>query len=136
MKDTGTGGKGLIFRDREFLVLVKPNGKLDFTGGRDKLGERSEDALIRETAEETKLTVNIIAPVYQWSFYKASGRLITGVTYLCSFLGGRITLSPEHAAYYWAKLSDINHPDLTRWIDFDWLKTFPWEKFDPARIAL
>ena len=117
MIETGSGVKGLIFKNGEILVLVKPNGRLDFPGGRVEPGESSKNTLYRETNEETGLNIDIQKPVCEWFLIKDSGRLITGITYVCSFLGGRICLSREHAAYFWSQLFNINDPDLTRWLN-------------------
>jgi len=115
--DTGLGVKGLIIKDKEILVLIKPDGKLDLPGGRVECGETYGDTLIREIIEETGLTIYIQEPIFKWSFNKRSGRLIAGITYLCRHIGGKIQLSHEHSSCYWSLLNRIDHPDLIRWFD-------------------
>ena len=115
--DTSLGAKGLIINEKEILVLIEPDGKLDFPGGRVKCGETHREALIRETVEETGLTVCIQEPAFEWSFFKRSGRLIAGITYLCLYIGGQVRLSHEHSSCYWSTLDRIDHPDLRRWFD-------------------
>ena len=97
--------------------MVKPDGKLDLPGGRVETGETFEEALIRETFEENGLSVFIQKPIYEWSFNKTSVRLITGITYLCRHMGGKVGLSQEHSSFYWSQLDYFDHPDLKRWFD-------------------
>ena len=104
----GLGVKGLILNGHEVLILVEPNGISDFPGGKVESGENHIQALEREIIEETGLTVKIHAPIAQWSFTKSSGLQISGVTYLCQYLRGRVSLSDEHCNFYWLPLSSIS----------------------------
>jgi 8-oxo-dGTP diphosphatase len=108
LKDMGLGVKGLILSGHEVLILVKPNGTSDFPGGKVESGENHIQALDREIIEETGLTVKIYDPIAQWSFTKSSGLQINGVTYLCQYLRGQVSLSDEHCDFYWLPLSKIS----------------------------
>ena len=108
MINTGLGVKGLILNGHEILVLVKPNGVSDLPGGRIEYGENQIEALNREIVEETGLITKIHDPVAWWSFTKPNGLHITGLTYLCLYISGQVSLSDEHSDFYWLPLSNIN----------------------------
>jgi len=108
MQRIGTGVKSIIENQRKALVLVEPNGDLDLPGGRLEPGESSINCLIREIQEETGVSVEVLKPIASWSFSKGAQLLITGKTFICKYLGGRIILSPEHAGYFWVKFEDVN----------------------------
>jgi 8-oxo-dGTP diphosphatase len=130
LKDVGLGVKGLIFNNHEVLILVKPNGVLDFPGGKVEFGENHIQALEREIIEETGLTVKIHDPIAQWSFTKSTGLQITGVTYFCQYLGGRITLSNEHSDYFWLPKRKFECSNShTGWMNASRLETFGFAKF-------
>jgi ADP-ribose pyrophosphatase YjhB (NUDIX family) len=95
------GTKGLIIKNHEVLILVKPNGASDLPGGKVEIGENQIEALNREIIEETGLLTKINYPIAQWSFTKSNGLQITGITYVCEYTGGRVTLSDEHCDYFW-----------------------------------
>ena len=101
MENRAFGVKGLIMKEDKVLVLFKPNGDLDLPGGRTEDGESHTEGLYREILEETGLEVKIVTPLIQWSFMKDPELLVTGVTYYCSYLSGKVTLSNEHSEYYW-----------------------------------
>ena len=101
MIDTGRGVKALVINGQEILILVKPNGVSDLPGGKIEYGENQKEALDREIAEEIGLITEIHDPIASWSFTKSNGLQITGVTYLCQYIGGRVTLSDEHSDYFW-----------------------------------
>ena len=115
MKRIGIGVKGLITMGDKFLVLVKPNGELDLPGGRVEESERYVNALYREIIEETGLKVKVQAIISDWSFIKNKWLLITGATYLCQYLSGRVALSNEHSAYFWHPFCSVTQPNLSRW---------------------
>jgi 8-oxo-dGTP diphosphatase len=102
MIKTGLGVKGIITKEGKSLVLIKPNGEPDLPGGRVEDAEEYRRALHREIMEETGLKVRILGTLVQWSFMKNPELLVTGVTYYCQYLSGKVRLSDEHSDYFWA----------------------------------
>jgi len=108
MKNLWDGVKGIVRKNGRFLVLVKPNGKLDLPGGRVENGETVQSALQREINEETGLKVEIHDPVEEWSFYKTPDQLIKGITLECDYLEGDVKLCGEHKRYFWAEIESVS----------------------------
>jgi len=115
MQDTGQGVKSVIIREGKFLVLIKPNGEQDLPGGRLESGESFEECLCREFLEETGLQVEIFNPIAHWSFIKNPAFLVTGVTYYCEYLSGKVELSHEHSDCFWSDLKEIDRHFLWRY---------------------
>ena len=106
MQKIGFGVKGLIRRGNKFLVLVEENGRWDLPGGRVEDWEQMTDGLHREIKEETELIAEIVEPISSWSFEKNSNLLVTGKTFLCKWIGGKVRLSGEHIGYFWSVLGN------------------------------
>ena len=106
MQRSGFGVKGLITIGDRFLVLVKKNGELDLPGGRVEDGESMTHGLLREFKEETGLIAEIVEPISSWSFEKNSSLFVTGKTFLCNWIGGKVRLSGEHIGYFWSVLGN------------------------------
>ena len=107
MIDNGFGVKGIIENNDQILVLFKPDGTLDWPGGRVKNGETFYDALIREAREETNLDIQIFEVLAQWSFVTGNGLNVSGLTYKCQVLSGQIVLSQEHCGSKWIDRDEI-----------------------------
>jgi len=114
MENLWDGVKGIIRKNGQILVLVKPNGTLDLPGGRVENGETIKFALQREINEETGLKVEIHDPVEEWSFYKTPDQLIKGVTLECSYIEGRVELCCEHKRYFWAAVDRVSRLSFNR----------------------
>jgi 8-oxo-dGTP diphosphatase len=114
MKNLWDGVKGIVRKNDRFLVLVKPNGKLDLPGGRVEIGETVQSALQREINEETGLKVKIHDPVEEWSFYKTPDQLIRGITLECDYLEGDVKLCGEHKRYFWADIERVSSLNFNR----------------------
>lgn len=111
------------------LLLQRQVG--DFMGGLFELpsghvedGETLLDALHREVAEETGMTLNA-APAYVGSFdyTSGSGRLTRQFNYAVSVPDPTVLLSEEHVGYRWARPDDlaaITMSDETRTSVLDW----------------
>ena len=106
--DTGFGVKALIFSGERALLLRKPNGEPDLTGGRLERGEDYKCALEREIFEETGLSeVEICGRFAEWTFINRQGLRIRGTTWVCHFVGGVVRLSFEHSGYTWTPLNEL-----------------------------
>jgi 8-oxo-dGTP diphosphatase len=128
--DTGRGVKALIINGQEVLILVKPNGVSDLPGGKVEYGENRKEALYREIVEETGLITEIHDPIAGWSFTKSNGLQITGVTYLCQYLGGQVSLSSEHSDFHWLPRKKVESRNLRAgWMNTAKLKNHGFAKF-------
>jgi 8-oxo-dGTP diphosphatase len=114
MENLWDGVKGIVRKDDDILVLVKPNGTLDLPGGRVEKGETIKSALQREINEETGLKVKIHDPVEEWSFYKTPDHLIKGITLECDYLGGKVKICSEHKSYFWTAIESVKRLNFNR----------------------
>jgi len=66
-------------------------------GGRIKFGEKLEEAVRRESKEETGLNVKVKQVFNAWTFIKADrGLQLVGIDFLCVAKQEEIRLSEEH----------------------------------------
>ncbi len=75
--------KGLIIKDKKFLVLHKVSPRceyFDLPGGKMKNNESAEETLQREILEETSLLIKPISVLHQWDFVNQD-YLIMGIIY-------------------------------------------------------
>ena len=114
MENLWDGVKGIVRKNDNILVLVKPNGTLDLPGGRVENGETIKSALRREINEETGLKVEIHDPIEEWSFYKTPDQLIKGITLECDYLDGNVKLCEEHKRYFWVAINCIKSLNFNR----------------------
>jgi 8-oxo-dGTP diphosphatase len=129
--DTGLGVKALILKGHDILILVKHSGVLDLPGGKVELGETRKEALGREITEETGLITRIQDPICHWSITKSDGLQIIGVTYLCQYAGGRVSLSNEHSNYFWCPRKKIQRANSRS----GWMNASRMEKRGFARFV-
>ena len=124
--------KGIIRRkNRKILVLKrsdeddhKPNVWETVGGGMDR-AETPQEALQREVFEETGLTVNIGQPFNVFTFKKDTGEFKVGITFLCDYVSGDVTLSHEHSDFRWidprefAKMESVPslHAEIARYAE-------------------
>jgi|TARA_R110002051_G_scaffold230286_2_gene292371 ADP-ribose pyrophosphatase YjhB (NUDIX family) len=108
--DTKEVSKVIVVSERKVLLLLRKKGQSfekqwDLPGGHLHVGEGWEPAAIRETKEETNLSVENLKLVH-----KAGGEAYfvavkwTGYIYAAEEL-------PEHDAYTWLTLEEINKLD-------------------------
>ncbi len=100
--------KGIIRRDDGKILVLKRSDKDDHkpgvwetVGGGMDAEETPQEALRREILEETGLSVAVGSPFNVFSFKKDTGEFKVGITFLCEYLGGDVTLSDEHSEYRW-----------------------------------
>ena len=107
--------KALLFDGNKILVLITPDGYLDFPGGRVDETERDvpwTESLKREVAEE--LGVSIVIKVVKNLFvskrqYREDNmtHFIAAIFFECHYLSGNITLSNEHRNFEWMTPGEI-----------------------------
>jgi len=79
-------------------------GKYDVVGGRVKPGQKFDESLKREVAEETGLTVEIGKPFYvgEWRpIVNGEQWQIIGVFFECKTDSDTVNLSEDHDNYQW-----------------------------------
>jgi 8-oxo-dGTP pyrophosphatase MutT (NUDIX family) len=110
--------KALLFKDDQILVLITPDGYLDFPGGRVDESERDlpwTEALRREVVEELGEQVSI--EIGQTLFVSKrqydkddKTHYIAAIFFKCKYVNGDIELSDEHANHKWLTPEEIiNH---------------------------
>lgn len=100
--------KGIIRRNDGKILVLKRSGRDDHKpgvwetvgGGMDR-EETPQTGLQREILEETGLEVEVQEPFNVFTFKKDTGEFKIGITFLCKYLGGEVTLSDEHSEYRW-----------------------------------
>lgn len=110
----------IILNDGKILAMHDERSPYFYLpGGRVKLGETAEDAVIRETEEELKITARIVRPLWlNQGFFKED---VDGLHY------------HEICIYF---LMDISHTDLLCRGDWFFMRegshqhTFEWLKFE------
>src|SRR3989344_6029294 len=101
------GQKAFIEKNGDVLILILPNGMLDFPGGKIQEGETDLDtAFKREVKEETGLDIEILKPFYRWYFelgpnHPQDGEKVFLIGFKCKYNAGEITISSEHTDYKW-----------------------------------
>lgn len=108
MKEFEIAFKGII-RKRDKILMLKRSksqkvapGQWDTPGGKMHFGENIEQSFKRELLEEIGTNNVRIAEVLNvWSFMKGRKTQLIGITFLCSYKGGKIILSSEHSEFKW-----------------------------------
>jgi len=113
MSTFGVATKAIIKnKEGKYLILMKSSKEdinpdtFDIPGGRLEFGEKPEEAVVREVAEETGLKVKPLKVFEAWTFTKEDFQLF-GVNYLCELVGGEVKLSPEHNDANWYSYDEI-----------------------------
>jgi len=112
----------IIFKQDTVLLIQRGKapslGKWSIPGGAVDLGERLEDAVVREVEEETRLAVRPkeIGKVIDRIFRDEGGGVqyhFVIVDYLCEVLEGEPQPGSDAAAAGYFKISDLDALDLT-----------------------
>lgn len=102
----GVAGKAVVRKNGKILLLQRhlgtgfDPGLWELPGGKIDPGEDLVEALSREIREEVGLAVTVGRPFKTWHFVK-DPFWVTGVTFVCDYVGGEVRLSREHNAYEW-----------------------------------
>lgn len=91
-------------------------GKWEFPGGKVEIGESSNEALVREIAEELGVRIRVLEH-FDISETHIDGQLIRLETALCHLEGAELKSSTDHDSYIWvgaveALKLDWAKPDL------------------------
>ena len=112
--------KALLYKDNKILVLITPDGYLDFPGGRVDESERNipwSEALKRELAEEIgeTVTVNIENTLFvsKRQYHKdGATHYIAAIFFECHYLSGELKLSEEHRNLEWLTPNELLNSQL------------------------
>lgn len=105
--------KGLLLRQGRALILRRSHtdktapGQWEFPGGKLEFGESPTQTLLRESQEETGLTVTPGPVIYTSSSTPSPTRQILIICFLAQAPSGSVTLSFEHSEYLWATQSQM-----------------------------
>ena len=109
--------KILVIRESMEYVGGTQKGKYDFPGGKIEPGERYENAVKRETFEETGLSVKVGRPFHvgEWRPEINNERIqIIGIFFECSLSGdSEVKLSSAHDVYEWIEPEEYKQYNLT-----------------------
>lgn len=110
----------VVVRDGAILVLRRASGdylagKFEFPSGHAEAGELLQDALVRETFEETGLTITSTDRFLSCVFYRSGELLAAQLNFLVSVAAMEpIKLSAEHDEYRWLDAAKgsamLDHP--------------------------
>lgn len=102
----------IIERDGKILMVKRnyhPVGKLDFPGGFVDTGETIEQAAIRESKEETGLTVELTEKFGAFDYVDRGEK--TAHVFLGRIVGGEVTASKEGTPR-WVDATSVTESDL------------------------
>ena len=86
-------------------------GKWDFPGGKAELGEKFDQALLREVKEETALKITL-QHLAGGGESETPTRRVVYLIMQARINRGKVRLSDEHDDYAWVKLRDLTKVDL------------------------
>lgn len=125
-RDFALAVKAVIVKGDKVLLLKRSKQEMessymnkheewDLPGGGVRFFETSEKALLREIAEETKLSARIKKPIGLYDAMKSQLHLAI-FTYACEYLDGEVKLSREHSAYYWMTIEEMEKQKVPKWL--------------------
>ncbi|MDE3090869.1 MAG: NUDIX domain-containing protein, partial [Chloroflexota bacterium] len=86
-------------------------GKWEFPGGKAELGEKFDEALLREAAEETGLTISL-QRVAGAAESEMPTRKVAYLIMEARLESGQVHLSSEHDDYAWITIEELSRMDL------------------------
>lgn len=97
-------GKVLLVKESAAYQEGTNIGKFDMVGGRVKPGERFDQSLLREIAEETGLAATLGEPFFvsEWRpQVKGESWQVVGIFFRCQADSDQVKLSQDHSEYRW-----------------------------------
>lgn len=119
------GANGLIEKEGKYLVSRRSQLnnymplKWDIPGGEVEFGETTEQALVREIDEETRLKVIVgkVQHIFS-SINEGTGKQHFQVIYLCKYMSGEVKLNPEeHDKFEWVSKEEIKDRDMIAFLE-------------------
>lgn len=106
---------GLVTNESDQVLMIEhPRRGWEFPGGQVEEGEMLTDALIRETFEETGVTIEVGQLIGIYSNVQLPAKVIMSFT--CKYREGEPTTSPESQRVEWMSrdqaLAVITHPSV------------------------
>ena len=103
--------RSIVVRNGKCLLLRcsdqgKNKGKWECPGGKPQAHESLVDSLVRETREETGLSIHI-NKYFGTSVCRKDNRDIVSLYYLCQFRG-RVKISREHLKFAWVNPNEMS----------------------------
>ena len=127
--------QGQILLAKRSLFKTHAPGVWENLSGAIEMGEQPVEALKRELAEEIGAKVKYqVGPVYNTFYGKLQNdRHFIGISFLCHYLSGNITLNQEHTDYQWVSLDQAIHLTTTPGLkqEFKNLKSSHHHLFSP-----
>lgn len=123
--------KSLILHKDKFLLVKRRKNDpsrpdtWDVPGSRLDLGENPLSGVKREVFEETKLSIDIVAPVGVHHFTRDDGQAITMIVFFCKAGSDAVVLDEENQEFKWVSLDtakDLLHENFRP--DFDIVKNY------------
>ena len=116
-------GVGILIRDGDRYLLIKraadpDKGLWSIPGGMVEIGERTQDAAIREAKEETNLDVEVVEvlDVVDKIIRDEESRIkyhFVIVDYLAKFVGGELKASSDALDARWVETEEFPEYDLS-----------------------
>jgi len=109
-----TSVAAFIFKDNKALIAQRAvdedflAGYWELVGGGVEPNETSEEAVVRETKEESGLMITVGQKYHDFPFIHADGRQIQAVAFDCKINGDqKVVLSAEHQEYKWITADEL-----------------------------
>ncbi len=107
--------KALLWKDNKILLVIQPDGKYDFPGGRMDRSEMNIDlinVLTREISEELSSGIKFKLRDFAFiskRYYKSNGEEhnILAIFFNVDYVSGAVKLSDEHIDYKWINPKSI-----------------------------
>ena len=108
----------VIFRDGKILLVRRARepgrSRYSLPGGRVEWGETLQQAVHREVAEETGLTIAIVGLAgIREVLPAAGGGHFVVLSYAARWIAGEVTLNDEHEGHEWVSPEEAPHFHLT-----------------------
>jgi GNAT superfamily N-acetyltransferase/8-oxo-dGTP pyrophosphatase MutT (NUDIX family) len=101
--------KGVVMRGEEVVLLRNERDEWELPGGKLELGERPEQCVAREVAEELDLAVTTGPILDSWLYHIFEGADVLIVTYGCHAPPfGEVRSSPEHKEARLVRLDELD----------------------------
>jgi len=109
--------KSVIQKDGKFLLLKRAlssksyPGMWDFAGGKHDPGETPEQAVIRETREETSYEIDPGKEIKKEEYHDEQHDLLFHY-FVPTVLSGKLKLSYDHSEFKWVTKSEMENFEL------------------------